>query len=164
MPSSHVLSEEVLNIDEDPFSSGGFSEVYKGTYKGTYYYLRVCVKKLRDALDGDPEQATKGDTLVTIPNRAPLLMALTDTLPGSFVVEALDPPQHRPIRRRDFRSPPNRVRVYVPWKLDSLHQIEPTERSRPSREPFFVPLRYLASTCISWSTSQRASITSTPTA
>ena len=164
MPSSHVLSEEVLNIDEDPFSSGGFSEVYKGTYKGTYYYLRVCVKKLRDALDGDPEQATKGDTLVTIPNRAPLLMALTDTLPGSFVVEALDPPQHRPIRRRGYRSPSNRVRVDARQALDCLHQIEPAPRSGLSCEPSFVPPQHVPSTSISWSTSQRVSITCTLTA
>jgi len=43
LPSSHVLSNDQLIIEEEPFAFGGYSDVYKGTLSN----LGVCVKGLR---------------------------------------------------------------------------------------------------------------------
>ena len=85
-------------------------------------------------------------------------MALTDSFPGSFAMEAIDTSQHCPIRRRDDRPSPNRVTVDAARKPDDLHQIEPTPRSDFSCEPLLEPLQLVASAFISWSTLQRVSI------
>jgi hypothetical protein len=53
-----LLLNDAIDTDEDPFSSGGFSDVYKGRVNG----LPVCVKMLRVASASDEEQAKKGDT------------------------------------------------------------------------------------------------------
>ncbi|KAF9789440.1 kinase-like domain-containing protein, partial [Thelephora terrestris] len=42
LPSSHELLSGVLTVDEHPFTSGGFSDVYKGIYQNS----QVCVKRL----------------------------------------------------------------------------------------------------------------------
>jgi len=50
LPQSFALTEELEGIEKYPFGGGGFSDVYKATYKGQ----TVAVKVLRiDAL-GDP--------------------------------------------------------------------------------------------------------------
>lgn len=58
LPSSHALPVDLLNIDKSPFASGGFSDVFQGTYGG----LKVCVKRLRVAATSSPERVTKGIT------------------------------------------------------------------------------------------------------
>lgn len=58
LPPSHLLSNDAIVVDEYPFSSGGFSDVYKGRVDD----LQVCVKKLRVASPSDSEQAEKEDT------------------------------------------------------------------------------------------------------
>lgn len=55
LPSSHVLSNDQLNVDNEPFASGGYSSVYKGTLSG----LDVCVKGSKVASAGDLGQARK---------------------------------------------------------------------------------------------------------
>ena len=101
---------------------------------------------------------------VTVLGRTSFLTTLTDAFSGSFTVEAIDTPKHRPIPRCDYRPPQNRVRVDAPRKPDDFHKLEPTARSGLSCELLFVTTQYIASTFISWSTPQRASITSTLTA
>jgi hypothetical protein len=56
IPSSHILSTDLLNIDKRPFASGGFSDVFQGMYNGS----EVCVKRLRVSSTSNPEKARKG--------------------------------------------------------------------------------------------------------
>jgi len=56
LPSSHVLTDNVLDIDESPFSSGGFSDVFEGTYRGR----KVCIKRPRVVSAENSEEITKG--------------------------------------------------------------------------------------------------------
>ena len=141
LPSSHVLLSEALNTDEYPFSSGGFSDVYRGTCDG----LKVCVKKLRvvspTSLD---TAATKGSNCRYHCRLHCLLTTLTDALPGSFDVEATDTPQHRPIQRRDYQPPPDCVGVDVWRRLDDSHQFEPGHKSGCTREPPCAPSLHFA--------------------
>ena len=44
----------------------------------------------------------------------------TDVLPGSFDVEAIDTPEHRPIQRCDHRPVPDRVGVDIWRRLGDL--------------------------------------------
>ncbi|KAF9644348.1 kinase-like protein [Thelephora ganbajun] len=43
LPSSHVLSNDQLNIDDEPFASGGYSDVHKGTLSGLKMLHREAV-------------------------------------------------------------------------------------------------------------------------
>ena len=53
-------------------------------------------------------------------------MALTDAVPRGLDMETANTPQHRPVHRCNFQTPPDRVEVDVEQKSDHLHQIEPT--------------------------------------
>jgi hypothetical protein len=55
LPSSHVLSAELLNTNENAFASGGFSDVFQGTYAGS----NVCVKRLRMGSTSSIEKTKK---------------------------------------------------------------------------------------------------------
>lgn len=66
LPSSHILSNDHLNIQEEPFASGGYSDVYKGILSG----LDVCVKELRVASTSSSDQARKGTTSFNFVDRA----------------------------------------------------------------------------------------------
>ena len=58
LPTSYTLSPHLLNIHPQPFTSGGFADVYHGTFNGS----RVCIKHVRvyvqEAQD-NPEKALK---------------------------------------------------------------------------------------------------------
>lgn len=54
LPTSYTLSSD-LNIDPDPFASGGFGDVYKGTLGGS----RICVKRVRVYTRDGPERAER---------------------------------------------------------------------------------------------------------
>ena len=56
VPSSHLLKVELLNINKERIASGGFSDVFRGTYDGG----EVCVKKLRVSSTGNSQKVTKG--------------------------------------------------------------------------------------------------------
>lgn len=58
VPSSHVLEASQLNISEDHFASGKFSDVFQGTYGS----IEVRVKRLRVSSTGGPEKVKKGRT------------------------------------------------------------------------------------------------------
>ena len=42
LPTSRMPSSQSLNIDAEPFASGGFSRVFRGTLDGS----RVCIKRI----------------------------------------------------------------------------------------------------------------------
>ena len=50
LPQSFALAAELEGVEKEPFSGGGFSDVYKATYKGQ----AVVVKALRIDSFGDP--------------------------------------------------------------------------------------------------------------
>jgi len=56
LPSSYVLSAELLEIAGSPFAFSRYSDVFKGSYDG----LRVCVKKLKVDSTDSPEKIAKG--------------------------------------------------------------------------------------------------------
>jgi len=43
LPTSYTLSMDLLNIDPEPFASGGYGDVYRGTLNGE----AVCIKRVR---------------------------------------------------------------------------------------------------------------------
>ena len=55
LPTSYTLSSHLLNIGPDPFASGGFGDVYKGTLDGS----RVCIKRVRAYAKDGPQKAIK---------------------------------------------------------------------------------------------------------
>ena len=55
LPTSYTLSPHLLNIDPDPFASGGYGDVYGGTLDGS----RVCIKRVRVYARDGPKKATK---------------------------------------------------------------------------------------------------------
>lgn len=65
IPSSHTLPVDLLNIDKRPSGSGGFSDVFQGTYAGS----KVCVKRLRMSATSSFERVAKGRTLHSSLNR-----------------------------------------------------------------------------------------------
>jgi hypothetical protein len=58
LPSSYILPADELNINGGPFATGGFSDVFNGTYRGSV----VCVKRLRVASTSSLENIRKGFT------------------------------------------------------------------------------------------------------
>jgi len=55
LPTSYTLPSDLLNVDPDPFASGGFGDVYQGTLDGE----RVCVKRVRVYLKDGSQKSTK---------------------------------------------------------------------------------------------------------
>ena len=55
LPTSYTLSPSVLNIGSDPFTSGGYGDVYDGTLDGS----KVCIKRVRAYTNDDPKKAAK---------------------------------------------------------------------------------------------------------
>ncbi|KAF9645418.1 kinase-like protein, partial [Thelephora ganbajun] len=56
LPTSYKLSPHCLNVAPDPFASGGYGDVYKGTLNGS----GVCIKRVRVYAKDTPNKAIKG--------------------------------------------------------------------------------------------------------
>jgi len=86
LPSSHILSTDLLDTGGSPLALGGYSEIFKGTYAG----LDVCVKRLKDDSTRSPERVVKGrvcrDQSFTVTNDP------IDALQRSLDMEATDTP------------------------------------------------------------------------
>ena len=78
LPSSHMIQEGLQKTDDYAFTSGGFADVYRGTYKGQ----KVAIKAFRIYAQGDLMQVRK----VTL-----FLLRLTGTpdVPTSAFVKRL---------------------------------------------------------------------------
>ena len=59
LPSSHLISNDHLRIDEYPFASGGYTDAYIGTLGGS----KVCVEKLRVAAASSSDRVEKESDL-----------------------------------------------------------------------------------------------------
>ena len=58
LPTSYTLSPHLLNVHPQPFTSGGFADVYHGTFNGS----KVCIKRVRvyvQETQDNPEKALK---------------------------------------------------------------------------------------------------------
>lgn len=89
LPASYTLSSHLLHISDDPFVSGGFSDVYEGSLNGS----KVCIKRIRVYTKYDPKTFTK---VSYVHCRLTLLHHQRNpgTLPGSCDVETLDTPKY----------------------------------------------------------------------
>ena len=50
-----MLSSDLQDIGPEPFASGGYGDVFKGTLDGS----SVCVKRIRVYTHDDPQKAAK---------------------------------------------------------------------------------------------------------
>ena len=55
LPTSYQIPSHLLNVDPEPFASGGFGDVYHGTLDGS----GVCIKRVRVYTEDGPQKATK---------------------------------------------------------------------------------------------------------
>ena len=91
-----------LKVDQNPFASGGYADVYEGTL-GT---SRVCVKRVRVYID-DREMIAKVCYRHCCLSCSPSLIQPAELLPGDRDVEKIGPLEHPP-PTRDYhlsRSP-----------------------------------------------------------
>jgi len=157
LPSSYISSTGKLNTDKSPFASGGFSDVFKGTYDGSV----VCVKRLRVASTSSMENITKGfircDRLFAF-----LLMCPIDALPRSFDMEMVNTRQHRPLQRCNSRTSSDYLRVDAKWRSYCLYQAEPKRKQGyPCETPVSLSENNTALSSTSCPMSQRESTTFT---
>jgi len=90
LPTSYTLSSR-LNVNSDPFASGGYGDVYHGKVDGS----RVCVKRVRMYTKEDPKKTTKVCYRRFCFPRPPSLTEPTGLLQGSRDVETLETSKHR---------------------------------------------------------------------
>ena len=130
LPTSYTLSPHLLNIHPQPFTFGGFSDVYHGTFSGS----RVCIKRVRvyvQETQDNPEKALKVRYRLCY-SPPPLLMGVAGLLPRGRGVETYgtleccSPPgnHHLPaaptdfgldVRRRSVEIHQEKSRCRSPW-------------------------------------------------
>ena len=119
IPISHFLPNSELRINGDPVASGGFSDVFRGRFRGQ----EVCVKRLRVSSTGGPEKVKKGH-ITPLPIICRFLMIPTDVSRGHDM-ETVNPRQRRPVYRCNFRPPPDCIGMDVGRESDCSHNVEP---------------------------------------
>ena len=55
LPASYTLPAHLLEIEPEPFTAGGSSDVYKATFRGS----GVCVKRVRVYIQDGPQTPAK---------------------------------------------------------------------------------------------------------
>ena len=135
IPTSHVLPISELKINRDPIASGGFSDVFRGRFRGQ----EVCVKRLRVSSTGGPEKVKKEHiTPLSIVRR--FLMIPTDVVSRGRDMETVKPRQRRPVYRCNFRPPPDCIGMDVGRGSDRSHQVEPAhEQDLPCQYSLYLP-------------------------
>jgi len=118
LPSSYTLSSDLLNISLDPFASGGFGDVFRGTLNGS----RVCIKRMRVYIKDGPEKAAKVCYRLRCFPRLPSLTKLTDLLQRGCNVETPETPKHLTPPGCHYLSPPTHFELDV-WRGPAgIHQ------------------------------------------
>ena len=116
LPTSYILSPHLLNVDPEPFASGGCCEVYKGTLDG----LKVCIKRVTVYDEDGPQKAKARYWRRRLP--CPLsLTNLTAVLSRGRNVEILDTPKHRTPAVCHFHPLPTHFRMHVRWRAAGLY-------------------------------------------
>ena len=135
IPTSHVLPISELKINRDPIASGGFSDVFRGRFRGR----EVCVKRLRVSSTGGPEKVKKGHiTPLSIVRR--FLMIPTDVISRGRDMETVKTRQRRPVYRCNFRPPPDCIGMDVGRGSDCSHKVEPAhEQDLPCKYSPYPP-------------------------
>jgi len=157
LPTSYTLSSQLLNVGPDPFASGGYGDVYKGTLDGE----KVCVKRVRVYLKDDSQRATKVCYRHCRPSRSLSLTKIPDLLPRGRNVETPDPPKYCTAARCHHHSLP------AHFELDGRRGPAGVPREESRRESAWT--RKCSSCCVypplspvpSYLTSLGASATST---
>ena len=88
LPVSYPLSSEHLDVDHQPFASGGYGDIFEGTLDGS----KVCVKRVRVY---SKDILTKTKKVCFSVAYLPLLTRPVDLLPGGCSVETLETPEDR---------------------------------------------------------------------
>ena len=127
LPTSYTLPSHLLNIDHDPFDSGGFGDVYKGTLGDS----RVCIKRVRMYSKDGSQGAAK---VRYCRRRFPCLSSpinYTDLLPRGRNLEAFNPPKYPTPPRYNLHAPSTRFELDVWWGPTGIYRKE--HRCRPAR-------------------------------
>ena len=104
-----MLSPHLLNVSPEPFTSGGFGDVYEGTLDGS----RVCVKRIRVYTQDGPQKAARVRYQHLLFPRLPSLMKPTDLLSRGYNVETLDAPKHPTPTRCHYHTLPTYFKLDV---------------------------------------------------
>ena len=127
LPTSYMLSSDLLNVGPDPLTSRGSSDVYEGILGSS----RVCIKRVRVYAQDDSQQDVK---VRYRRRRFPCLLSLTKLtglLQRGRNVEALDAPKYRAPPGCYYYPAPAHFELDVRRGSDGTHQEIP--RCRPTR-------------------------------
>lgn len=64
LPTSYTLFSSLLDVNHEPFASGGYGDVYGGTLNGSM----VCIKRVRVYTEGGSQKATKVRRQCSLPS------------------------------------------------------------------------------------------------
>ena len=117
LPTSYTLSPDLLSIAPEPFASGGFGDVYKGTLNGS----RVCIKRARVYTRDPPKKAIKVCYWRYRFACPPSLTKDAGLLPRGRNVETLNPPKRPTPPGCHYRSPPARFGLDVRRRSTGIH-------------------------------------------
>ena len=90
LPISYILLPHRINVGSEPFASGGFGDVYKGTLDGSM----VCIKRIRVYTPDGPQKAARVRCRRRRFPCSQLLTEPTDLLSRGRDVEALETPKY----------------------------------------------------------------------
>ena len=92
LPTSYTIPSHLLDVHPQPFTFGGFGDVYHGTFDGS----RVCIKRVRVYIRDGMDKALKVCYRLRCLPRPPSLTKVTGLLPRGRDVETHGTPKRRP--------------------------------------------------------------------
>jgi len=138
LPSSYIISNDLVRVGGHPIAVGGISDVWKGTYRG----MRVSIKCLRVPRNDD--QALKK---VGIQCGTSLSRLLKNTCGFAVIfqrgryAEKAEAPEHRPFHRRYNKSFANRFGVDAKRNSVGVRREKPRcEADQPCESPPVIAL------------------------
>ena len=105
----YTLLSQLLNIDQDPFASGGFGDVYYGSLDGS----RVCIKRMQVYMKDGPQKAVKVHYWRCRFPRLPPLTKSAGFLSRGCNVETVDTPKYLTLLGVTI-APPQLVSNWMP--------------------------------------------------
>ena len=129
LPSSYMLSSDLINVNSEPFASGGYGDIYHGTLDGS----SVCIKRVRVYTKDPPTKAIGVRYWRCRFPRPPSLTKLTDLLQRGCNVETLETPKHLTPPGCYHHSPPTRFKLDVWWGPAGIHPETPQRRPACAR-------------------------------
>ena len=129
LPTTYELSAGVSSVRQSPDAFGGFGDAYEGTLT-----VRVCIKRLKVSITGDPEKVQKvplraATRYLTIPDD------FGDVLQRGCGMETPQPPEYCAFQGCHFRSPSTHFRMDARWRAARVCEKElghgPYQSCRP---------------------------------